>query len=84
MQKRKDPTPQELAIRAQVERCRWQMCERMARQLGWNGRPSKRIIAQQKVNATEAVVDMSELAQGVYLLEVNNQGQLYRERVVKQ
>ena len=42
-----------------------------------------RTIAQQKVNATEEVVDLSELAQGVYLLEVNSGGQLYRERVVK-
>ena len=62
MQKRKDPTPQELAIRAQVERCRWQMCERMARQLRWNGRPSKRIIAQQKVSRMLRLVD-HQLAQ---------------------
>jgi hypothetical protein len=62
MQKRKDPTPQELAIRAQVERCRWQMAERMARQFGWNGRPSKRIIAQQKVSRMLMLVN-HQLAQ---------------------
>ena len=62
MRKRKDPTPQELAIRAQVERCRWQMCERMARQLGWNGRPMKRILAQQKVNRMLMLVN-HQLAQ---------------------
>ena len=62
MQKRKDPTPQELAIRAQVERCRWQMAERMARQLGWNGRPSKRILAQQKVSRMLTLVN-HQLAQ---------------------
>ena len=43
-----------------------------------------RTIAQRKVNTPEEVFDLSELAQGVYLLEVNSEGQLYRERIVKQ
>ena len=66
MRRRKDPTPQELAIRAQVERCRWQMAERMARQLGWDGRPLKRILAQQRVSRMLTLVDHQLAQPNVY------------------
>ena len=41
-------------------------------------------IAKRTAKGTEEIMDLTELAQGVYLLEVNYAGQLYRERVVKQ